>query len=752
MQPGRGRRRFTGVIGKALAWSALLAGLLATGAAHAAEEPITIESIRVGFQDRFKPGTWTPVWVDLKAGSANFNGVVEVVVTDDDGTPTAFRREFSAPARGEIVQVSTYARPGRHDVDFIVRVYDAATGRMAASRTFNNVEPLNRGQTLLLTIGRVSGVDQVPGVAVTGPEAPVTSAVGGQIMVVPLRVPGGIPARWYGYEAAEVVVLNTNQQEALEALNAGRGEALKAWVRNGGHLVVTIGEKWQTVLGSVLEPLLPALPSGRERLNDLGTLESFAKSSRPIVPVGEKAMLVTTLDPVEARGGRDIGTSNLVVRGHYGFGRVTVVGLDVDQRPFSDWPDRKDFWVKVLDLGRRAGEGETSNSNTVAVSGFYQSQVFDVGGALHQSMEQFAGVRLVPFGYVAFFVFLYILLIGPGDYFFLKKVVKRMELTWVTFPLIVVTVSTLAYAAAFAVKGTELKVNKVDALDVDQTTGLVRGSTYFTIFSPQNRDYDLSVAPVPTDREAPSPIAAESDKRAAGVETLVSWFGAPEGPLGGPGGSGGGLSLSAGSYAYEPMGEPRTLQGVRVPIWTTKAFRGRWFGVAGAAVVDADLSNSGDERLAGTITNRLPRALRNTLLIRGTRYYDLGELKPGQTKAIGELNPSTLSTKIDGILQRLPGTSANRSGDQPPPDTSGMARRAEFVFAAMFRDAGTITGSPVGNLTTHDLDLSGQLALDRPMLVAEVDGPAATIGLGKITSVPKVEQTTVIRVILPPEK
>ncbi len=42
-----------------------------------------------------------------------------------------------------------------------------------------------------------------------------------------------------------------------------------------------------------------------------------------------------------------------------------------------------------------------------------------------------------------------------------------MELTWITFPTIVVTVSLLAYYAAYVVKGTDLRVNKMDVIDID---------------------------------------------------------------------------------------------------------------------------------------------------------------------------------------------------------------------------------------------------------------------------------------------
>ena len=74
---------------------------------------------------------------------------------------------------------------------------------------------------------------------------------------------------------------------------------------------------------------------------------------------------------------------------------------------------------------------------------------------------------VVSFGWVALLIVLYILLIGPVEYFFLKRVLGRLELTWITFPIIVLTVSLAAYFTAYALKGRDLKVNKIDVVDVD---------------------------------------------------------------------------------------------------------------------------------------------------------------------------------------------------------------------------------------------------------------------------------------------
>ena len=146
---------------------------------------------------------------------------------------------------------------------------------------------------------------------------------------------------------------------------------------------------------------------------------------------------------------------------------------------------------------------------------FNQYGVSDLSSQLRAALEQFPGVKLIPFGWVAFFIFLYILLIGPGDYFFLKKVLKRMELTWITFPTIVVTVSLVAYYAAYVLKGNDLLVNKVDVVDIDQAAGLMRGNTWISLFSPQNRDYTIRAIPLPLDRDAPRlprPILAAASR------------------------------------------------------------------------------------------------------------------------------------------------------------------------------------------------------------------------------------------------
>ena len=737
------------------------AGLMAAGSAGVRGANVEVENLRVGFANNaqnnlFKVGTWTPVWVQLKGGSARFTGIMEVEVPDDDGTPTFFRQPVDIPP-GSSVRVVTYARPGSRDPDFTIRLYDQRTGRrhgppVEGSR-LAQLTPVQADESLLLTLGKPSGVEQIPNL----PGFITEKSTGAQeLTVARLDAAGGmLPGRWYGFDAASAIVVDTNDTETMTELGL-RGQALVDWVERGGHLIVAVGGNWSAVKDSALAPILPGVPSGQERLTalDLRTLDTFANAGKSISTGAPPSVMVTKLEQVESRGGKVLSSSGdvpLVVRGTYGFGRVTLVALDVDQKPFSDWADRALFWVKAIDIRRHA---TADPGATVRIGGggarIYQTGVSDLATQLRMALEQFPGVKLIPFGWVAFFIFLYILLIGPGDYFFLKKVVKRMELTWVTFPLIVLTVSLVAYFAAYMLKGKELRVNKVDVLDIDLASGRARGSMFVNLFSPQNRDYDISLVPLALDGPEPSALPGETSaatasaekagRAPAGTEVLLTWLGVPEAGFGGMGGSSR-IGFSSGGYASMPLGSSESLEGVRIAIWSTKLLMARWFGPAPAAA-EADLVPVGTDRLSGTVTNRLGMPLKDAIVAFGKHVYTLGDLAAGETKRVELAQDRQLS----GLLKTRYGNAM--------PDTSGnraRIERSDLMLALMFHDSqGTTTNErPLSSNPLRFLDLTGHLALDRPMLLGHVDRPAAQLVLGHAPVPPKVEQTTMVRVILP---
>ncbi len=739
----------------------MIFALFATaGLARAAAAPrIELENVRVGFGGRFEVGRWTPVWLQLRAGSERFTGIVELGVPDDDDTPTFVRRAIDVPAGGSAV-VSMYVRCGSTILDnWKARAIDENMRSYRLNfneESMNSVSPLEPFEVLVLTFGDPQGVERIaelPGFRVDAAIANGSpSTQGRSLLPIKLNPIDPLPNRWYGYESAQAIVIDTGDKDVIAALGSGREKPLIDWVKNGGHLVVAVGSNWRAVKDGPFASILPAVPEGSIQLNDLDALETYAASKKPIQPPGGPRVTVTKLALVPGRGGKTLDadpTTPLVVRGPCGFGRVTVVAVDVNLKPFSAWEDRNLFWLKTIDL--KGSPGQTSNyAYTAAMGGparrISYSNVSDLSTSLRGGLESFPAVKLVPFAWVAFFIFLYILLIGPGDYLFLRKVVKRMEFTWITFPIIVLSVSAIAYIAAYSIKGTDLRVNKIDAVDIDQTSGLMRGTSWFTVFSPRNDDYSIGIEPLSFHRDPKADVPASNSDPApnpAGVETIVTWFGVPESGYGGMNNPNR-LGLSSTGYSYEPVGEAERIVGARVPIWSTRSFQASWRG-RGETIIESSIESASGERVLGTIKNLLPVPLKDVHLAYGKQVFELGTIAPGKTAVVETAKNRSLAGYVQDAL-------ANRNinnGNGVEKSAHPAADSARLVRAMMFYSTAGSEAAVLENHLFRELDLSSRLALDGAILFAEIERPASVLYLGKGKPIPKIDQATVLRVVLP---
>ena len=259
----------------------------------------------------------------------------------------------------------------------------------------------------------------------------------------------------------------------------------------------------------------------------------------------------------------------------------------------------------------------------------------DLSTDLFAMLDNF-DVTIIPFGYVALFIVLYILVVGPLDFILLKFVFKRLEWTWITFPAVVLGVSVIAYFAAYALKGRDLKINKIDIVDFDLRTSLddkrrainVRayGHTFFTVLSPRIQNYTIGVEPNPEfwGEKAEKPKSAD----------LVAWMGRPSGGMNEMGRAGsGGFFRKPYEYTEDASG----LKGVPIPVWTTKAFCSSWEQPLAAPPLTVDLVyhtkevGGRDLKISGKLDNHLGVDLFDCWLIYQEHCYAL----PSGLKSIG---------------------------------------------------------------------------------------------------------------------
>jgi hypothetical protein len=358
---------------------------------------------------------------------------------------------------------------------------------------------------------------------------------------------------------------------------------------------------------------------------------------------------------------------------------------------------------------------------------------------------------------VALFILLYILVVGPLDYLFLKKVVKRLELTWITFPTVVLAVSAAAYFTAYYLKGSELRINKLDLVDIDLQTQRVYGRTWFSIFSPRIQKYTVGVQPAegwagPNETTAP--------------DATVSWFGIAK-----PGRQ----SLFRHSYDYAPLAEG--LRGVPIQVWTTKGFQASWQAPLpkDAPLIDGQLLRHPPGRpdeLIGSVTSHLPAALEDVVLIYRDKVTRLDTLLPDQKKVVTAQSQVLFNNWLSGSDQAAVPLPADQNSGIPKSPTVVTGKADQLKAGLLFAQRAVGTGD-ANNASLRTVDQSwrvdannsdevilvGRLRLEQGPAEQVTAGPASPsrLWLGALPSSGqprppvsgKLRQDTIVRVFIP---
>lgn len=626
-----------------------------------------------------KGGLWAPVTVAIEFQDVRgYKGGVtlEVTTLDCDELRTVTRTPILDPSAYEPGTDEFFIDRGKGvmkektenthtayvrmfgDADVKLRLVETDNPDRALSDT-KTVSPHARpaSRYVILSLGATPEVGFTPPSRGDDPTAPPYLR-NGRVELAHIDTVQEMPDQWFGYEAADLVVLGTGKPSKEFIANlfnsdseqfARKRRALVEWVRRGGKLVLAAGDRAAEVGASAdFAAVLPVAvsPAGREasvavsgfgERRDRFDPQGGFRLAFPEKKFDEKAKTAamgvfgglpaarTVADPKSglpdklppdlfplaalkpnarkttfatlatySKGGEAgdmTSAAPLVVQAPLGLGRVTVVGFDLDRSPFTDPANRAHrtaFWDALVtaagdELSAKPPVEEAPQQKPNQWGGSTKSSSVNSGreaedgasAALRANVDHYDEVPVISFGWVALFILGYTLLIGPIEYVLLKKLFGRLELTWITFPIIVLTVSGAAYLTAYVVKGKDLRMNKIDVVDVDLRTDPARprvyGRTWFTIFSPRIDSYTIGVEPKDN-------WATQRDEKGYTPVTTVDGFGPPKQT----GLSGGGSR----GYRYEidPGGDtsPQAngVTGVPIQVWSTKAFVANWSGVA----------------------------------------------------------------------------------------------------------------------------------------------------------------------------
>jgi hypothetical protein len=718
----------------------LAAFVFPTSLTRAQEEgpPVRIKSVVVGFRSfvaeealgRFKVGLWTPIAVDLQAGPRGLsNAELSVETPDSEDVATIYKVAIGALEKNERRTVLTCTKPGNSDGRF--RLTIRQNGREVMGPMTAPVQvPMDLAGRLYLTLGARLPALQDALVALQH-KRPELGENQDKRDTFPRFAafetdPSRLPTLALGYDAVDLMILMTTDNNLVQGLlrDADRLKAIAHWVRQGGRLIVSVSWEHQAEVSRLLQapawqPPVPVVPPAVPRvkdnaLADLSDAAQWAHVGMRFPTPGEDPVPVALLqDGNKPRAEWDVlsevNGQPIITKMPYGRGSITLLAFDLDKGAFARWPGRKEFLKGLVsNLEPRIPQAAVNQQ-----AGFVANPSQDLTTQLQTRLDKF-DVPIIPFGWVALFIIIYILIVGPLDYFLLKRVFKRLEWTWITFPTVVLLVSVISYFTAYAVKGRDLKVNKIDLVDFDLRTdstadpkAYAYGRTWFTIMSPRIQSYTIGIEPAVSAWWAKSNVPESAE--------VVSWMGRPE--LDGPAAMGRPRAQGWSGRSYEYEQGATGLSGVPIPVWTTKSFTASWTSRLPRRPVAADVRYyKGDRRVAGTIQCLLPADLEDVWIFYRNHCFSveghkLRCSKDGSAKQTIELvvGPGHVQD-----IQRWPQQGTLRPA---PFAASGFSDPTPLIKDLMFHER-IDSGANQRNQALHRLDMSWRLQEEQVKITA----------------------------------
>ena len=386
--------------------------------------------------------------------------------------------------------------------------------------------------------------------------------------------------------------LYLNSKRAIN-FRAEQASAVSIWVRSGGHLILGVdqpsditGTPWLRELLNTQFGLIQNLEVGpliRDWLSNAGY---------PVGAIDEEfntKFLNTT--PVRLKDGKTLMSfdgETLIANANRGLGQVTILGFNPEREPIRSWENRAWLWARLADIDSEwfVSEKPPRDYGRMNVDGLY--------GMMIDSRQ----VSKLPVIWLILLLITYLVIIGPVDRIWLKRINKQM-LTWLTFPIYVIFFSFLIYYIGYRLRAGQLEINELHIVDVlpgDQVA--LRGRSYASIYSPSNKDYLIggSLALGAFRNES------SSFSNGAGNQPLL-------------------IGLSPGKLEAK----------ARVPIWTSRLFSSEW--VSGSEVnIQASVTKQNNDTYQLEILNGLRKPIVGAAFVALQRivYDESINITPGE--------------------------------------------------------------------------------------------------------------------------
>jgi hypothetical protein len=589
------------------------------------QEAPRILEVQLGIAGHAKRGHWAEVAAVVRAGSEPLHAQFRVLTRDGDGAPVATVSPTPIVlAAGESTSVAALVKIGPPRSPLTVQVL--RENQVVVEHPVDvRAEQLHGSTTeVIATLG--------PSVGVEGALPFMHRARSDEdFAAVAVAEARYLPTTGRAYDAIDCLVVHATVGGPLAQCSEAQRDALLEWVRFGGRLIVVAGGSGESLLasGGPWGALLPGEVRGSSALKSDAGLRALANEAPPAESMAVENLLLDVHVPRHLVEQWESGVSSedrpLIVDSPLGMGRLSLVLVDLTRPPLATWTGRSRLMARVL-AGDLLGGGRTegpSAGGRMAHLGYR-----DLSGQLRSVLDQFPQVTPVHFYTVAGLLLVYLLLLGPGEYFLLKKGAPRaMHLTWLLFPVLVLLFTVGAASLGRSSRGEALLLNQVELVDLNTLDGRQRGTVWAGMFSPTAQTFQLSAAPAVA---LPGGAVERSE---------FAWQGLPGSGLGGVD-QAPMASVFQDPYVVRPGNSATAAKIDRLPlaVATSKQLAGSWWGTFAPGSDLSALRKGRVRSLEGSFRNIAPVPLQNAYLAHAEGLYRArNEIAPGALITIDQL-------------------------------------------------------------------------------------------------------------------
>ena len=593
----------------------------------------------MGFSGKARNGEWFPVTVEIENDGPTFSGEIEI-------KPSSFNEQSIR---------YTIELPNNTRKRLSIPVFNNSSYRWNA-KLLNDGKVVSKNDNL-----RIDSIPwfsklfaAVSGQQSSGPILPETRFKNNNanrrfspgVVNIQADIFPDNPVTLHGLSS-----LYLNSKRAIN-FRAEQASAVSIWVRSGGHLILGVDQPSDITGTPWLRELLNTQFGLMQNL-EVGPLirDWLSNAGYPMGAIDEEFNTnFLNATPVRLKDGKTLMSfdgETLITNANRGLGQVTILGFNPEREPIRSWENRAWLWARLADIDSDwfVSEKPPRDYGRMNVDGLY--------GMMIDSRQ----VSKLPVIWLILLLITYLVIIGPVDRIWLKRINKQM-LTWLTFPIYVIFFSFLIYYIGYRLRAGQLEINELHIVDVlpgDQVA--LRGRSYASIYSPSNKDYLMGGS------LALGAFCNESSSfsNGAGNQPLI-------------------IGLSPGKLEAK----------ARVPIWTSRLFSSEW--VSGSEVnIQASVTKQNFDTYQLEILNGLKKPIVGAAFVALQRivYDESINITPGE-RGLLELKRS--DSKVRDVIS---GFSSNIR-------TSIQSRNRAFGNAELSRmDLGLmniVTGSFPGML------------------------------------------------------